>query len=90
MDLLTAVTTPRVHSQLLPDMIYAEDVTLFTGRKLTLAEPVVELLRSKGQHNVTLMNEPMAITQFIAVNPDTQMIEGVSDPRKGGRPAAVH
>ncbi len=89
MDVLTAVASPRVHSQLLPDMVYAEDQTLLIGGKLTLPPGVVSLLQTQGQHNVTLYDEAMGVSQFITVNTDTGLIEGVSDPRKDGKPAAM-
>lgn len=90
MDLLTAVVSPRVHSQLLPDIVYAEDQSLLFGGKLTIADDVISLLRNRGQHNVTLYDEAMGVSQFISVNPDTGLMEAVSDPRKDGKPAAVH
>lgn len=34
-DLLTAVTSPRLHSQLLPDLVYVEDVTTLLYPTLT-------------------------------------------------------
>lgn len=88
MDLLSAVKAPRVHSQLLPDSVDAENSTNVHQLQIPLPQSVVDLLKERGHHNVTLKNVGMGVTQFIAVDPDTLLRIAVSDPRKDGRPAA--
>jgi gamma-glutamyltranspeptidase len=89
MTLLKAVSAPRVHSQLLPDAVYVENATLFNTVHIGLPYTGVQALVSRGHHNITMVTMPlgMGVTQFIAVDPDTKIVEAVSDPRKNGKPA---
>ncbi len=89
MDILSATVKPRVHSQLLPDKVDVEDRSLVSGKKIRLSDSVIDALKERGQHNVTLTNDSMGVTQFIVVDPDTGLMEGVSDPRKDGAPAGI-
>lgn len=52
-------------------------------------ERVYAALRACGHRNVTAHTGSVGVTQFISVDPDTGLIEAVSDPRKNGRPAAL-
>jgi gamma-glutamyltranspeptidase len=89
MSLLKAVSAPRVHTQLLPDSVDVENATLFNTVHIGLPYTAVQTLISRGHHNITMIKTPlgMGVTQFIAVDPDTRMVEAVSDPRKNGKPA---
>jgi gamma-glutamyltranspeptidase len=46
-------------------------------------------LKARGHHNITLINDSMGVSQFIVIDPDTGLMEGVSDPRKDGAPAGI-
>ena len=89
LDLLSAVMVPRLHAQLLPPLVYAEDHTLVSSDALAIRVPaeVRAALRARG-HNVT-SEKVIGITQFISIDPETGAIAAVSDPRKDGRPAAT-
>jgi gamma-glutamyltranspeptidase len=80
---------PRLHAQLLPPLVYAEDHTLVSSDALAIRVPaeVRTALRARG-HNVT-SEKVIGITQFISVDPETGVVSAVSDPRKDGRPAAT-
>lgn len=86
MRLLDAVVAPRIHSQLLPPTVYIEDQPLLDGGRITATQEMALALSSRG-HNLTYESGSMAVTQFIAIDPDTGAIEAVSDPRKDGSPA---
>lgn len=88
MDVLTAVTTPRVHSQLLPNKVDVEAQQLVTGARIDMPAAVYTTLRTLGHANVTAYDGSFAITQFISVDMDTNVRTAVSDPRKDGKPAA--
>jgi gamma-glutamyltranspeptidase len=88
MDVLTAVTTPRVHSQLLPNKVDVEAQQLVTGARIDMPTAVFTTLRTLGHANVTAYDGSFAITQFISVDMDTNVRTAVSDPRKDGKPAA--
>jgi gamma-glutamyltranspeptidase len=88
MNILDAVRAPRVHSQLLPDSVEIEDQTLVSGLQITMPAFIVQGLAERGHHNATLVNIGMGVTQFIVCDPDSGLIEAVSDPRKDGKPAA--
>lgn len=89
MDLLSALVAPRVHSQLLPDKVYVENSTMKTGLHILGDQLMVDSLIARHHNNVTYTTGSMGVTQFIAVDPDTGLIEAVSDPRKYGTPAAA-
>jgi gamma-glutamyltranspeptidase len=89
MDILSAVVAPRLHSQLLPDHVQVEDRITLSKKKLALGDDVIAMLKSKGHHDVVKYNDILGVSQWIVVDPDTGLMEGVSDPRKDGRPAGV-
>jgi hypothetical protein len=49
---------------------------------------IFQTLRETGQLNITAYDDSMAVTQFIAIDPDSHLKTAVSDPRKAGKPAA--
>lgn len=93
MDPLSALTAPRLHSQLLPDQVQVEDSILTVlgthpvTPRINAPDSVYQALTSRGHHNVTRYTGGMACTQFITVDRDTGVLHAVSDPRKDGRPA---
>lgn len=89
MDLLSALIAPRVHSQLLPDKVQLENSTMKTGLHIQGDESVLTSLIARHHNNVSFSSSTVGITQFIAVDPDSGLIEAVSDPRKYGTPAAA-
>lgn len=125
MSLLDAVIEPRIHSQLLPETVYLEDVTLDCEDCLTLdqnGDPIpgmykqlssssnsllVNALKSRG-HHLTLDTGSFGVCQIIGlffpvsftlysccdILADVELeqknlMTAVSDPRKGGKPAAA-
>jgi gamma-glutamyltranspeptidase len=89
MDILSAVAHPRVHSQLFPLTVYVEhDHRLLSGLTLCNPESVDQSLAKRG-HNITRWSKSMAVSQFIAIDPDTGLLTAVSDPRKSGRPRGL-
>lgn len=88
MDILSAVTAPRVHSQLLPDQVDVEAQHLVTGKSIMMPQNVFDTLNLLGHRNVTAHDGSFAITQFITVDADTNVRTAVSDPRKDGYPAS--
>lgn len=89
MDLLSAVKAPRLHAQLLPDLVYVEDHTLVSDDlEIKNADEVNTELEILG-HTTTWWGKSMGVSQYIAIDPDTQMMTGVSDPRKNGRPCGL-
>lgn len=83
-DPLLAVAGPRLHHQLLPDVVLAErwknpDVSFMTP------DSVIEALQVRGHTVKGTSND--AITQVITVDPDTSKLIAVSDPRKDGAPS---
>jgi gamma-glutamyltranspeptidase len=50
---------------------------------------LVESLQSKNHKNISVGPSMFGVTQFISINPDTNVIEAVSDPRKNGAPAGL-
>lgn len=81
MDVATAVTSPRQHHQWFPDRIYLEDVAEEPHSK------IADTLRNLGHEVVNRDGQGSAHT--IAVDLETGLLTGVSDRRRGGRPAAI-
>ena len=80
-----AVRQPRIHHQLLPNVVMAED-TAAPDSNLCVQVPtqVVAALRlRKHQVNRTTVG---AVVQAISIDFDTDMLAAVSDVRKGGIP----
>jgi gamma-glutamyltranspeptidase/glutathione hydrolase/leukotriene-C4 hydrolase len=84
-DLATAVSAPRLHSQLLPDELYCEKVTLVNGFYVYLPDDVRASLAMRN-HNI-VDDDYLGVSQAIAIDQDTGLITAVSDYRKDGRPA---
>lgn len=89
MDILSAMVHPRVHTQLLPDRVDVEHRTLVSGKTIYTPDYVLDALKARGHHNITLINDSMGVSQFIVIDPDSGLMEGVSDPRKDGAPAGI-
>ena len=73
-----AITQPRIHHQLLPDVVLYEP---------TLAEKYITGLQQRG-HKLDVW-ATLAVVQAIYVDKQqtSKPIQAVSDPRKGGAPA---
>ena len=87
LDLLTALTTPRIHSQLIPFYTETEDTHEPYSLDIVAKQSTTDALLSRG-HTVVAHNGE-ANAQFIVVDPITSELVGVSDPRKDGRPAGI-
>jgi gamma-glutamyltranspeptidase len=88
-ELLDAVVSSRIHSQLLPDTLFVEKRQLPDDSNIAVESTTIDDLMKIG-HNITLDVDKEACVQAIIVNKDTNLMTAVSDPRKGGRPAGVH
>ena len=75
MHLKDAVPTPRLHHQLLPNTLFAEE---------GFSPKVLQSLRNVG-HDVEISSAG-AVVQAIVVGKDG-LIYAASDPRKGGQPS---
>lgn len=87
MSILDAVVAPRLHAQLLPYEVRTEGRKLLNGDIISIPIAVIDYLQARG-HALKLNDDFVGNTQFIAIDPDSGLIEGVSDPRKNGHPAA--
>jgi gamma-glutamyltranspeptidase len=65
MDVLSAVVAPRVHCQLLPDVVEVEDLSVY-GMRITMPETVQVALVDHG-HNITI-GKGFAVSQFISIS----------------------
>lgn len=65
-----------------------ENHTVTSGLNIVLPLQTAELLRNLGYQNIS-GTDSVAVTQFISIDPDTGLIEAVSDPRKDGHPAGL-
>lgn len=83
---LIAVAEPRLHHQLLPNIVYAESWNT-SSSTFSTPEAVREVLRKRG--HVVVPSDWGAVCQLIAVDPETATLAAVSDPRKDGAPAGV-
>lgn len=81
MDVATAVTSMRQHHQWFPDQIYLEGLAGAPHSK------IADTLRSMGHKVVNRSGQGSA--HSIAIDPDNHRLTGVSDRRRGGRPAAL-
>jgi gamma-glutamyltranspeptidase len=90
---MDAVNAPRLHHQLVPSTLFAENQYCLgdTRNERKVPADLVAALRSKG-HVVEYSSEKTATTQLIVVDRDsvngTAIVHAASDPRKGGKPAA--
>ena len=89
MSPLDAVVAPRVHHQLVPNVVFAEslDGTVGDGAPRRVDAATAAALRKRG-HVVEFSSEKTAVAQLIVVDGDTDAVHAVSDARKGGAPAA--
>ena len=89
MSPLDAVVAPRVHHQLVPNVVFAEslDGTVGDGAPRRVDAATAAALRKRG-HVVEFSSENTAVAQLIVVDGDTDAVHAVSDARKGGAPAA--
>ena len=87
-NILESLKFPRLHSQLLPETVYVEEHELVSGLTIRTGQETFAALKKRG-HNVTAWEHSMGVSQYIAVDPDSQMMTGASDPRKDGKPAGV-
>jgi gamma-glutamyltranspeptidase/glutathione hydrolase/leukotriene-C4 hydrolase len=85
LDAGASVRAGRLHNQLLPDCVYAENTSAPNGQCVRVPASVEAALRSRGD-NVTEWSNG-AVVQLIEVDPDTGRLNAVSDTRKGGTPA---
>ncbi len=83
-DPLPAVSTARLHHQLLPDTVAAE-AWGSEAASFIVGQDVVTALERRKHEVVT--SDWGAVCQAIAVNPETGVLTSVSDPRKDGAPA---
>jgi gamma-glutamyltranspeptidase/glutathione hydrolase/leukotriene-C4 hydrolase len=89
MSPLDAVDAPRVHHQLVPDKVFAENTsaTVGDGAPRRVDDATAAALRKRG-HVVEFSDTKTAVAQLIVVDRDTDAVHAVSDARKGGAPAA--
>ncbi|KAI3844331.1 hypothetical protein MKX03_006134 [Papaver bracteatum] len=85
MDPLSAVKQSRVYHKVVPNEVLYENWTVVTGEHIQLSQDNISVLRGKN-HNLT-ETAAGAICQFVVQKEGK--LTAVSDPRKGGRPAAV-
>ena len=83
---MLAVSSARLHHQLLPDHAFAESWST-AASNFTVAEDVTAALRKRG--NEVVATDWGAVCQAIVVNPENGVLTSVSDPRKDGAPAGV-
>ena len=74
MDVQQAVSAPRVHHQWIPDKLRVE---------AAIPDDVVEALRARG-HNVEVSDWDWSVAEVIAIDPETGVHTGGSDPRSQG------
>jgi len=105
MDLLTALTSPRVHTQLIPDIVDIENHTLTQLDYLIdyhdqqqqqqqkhlkiVADDKIYHALQSRGHKIQSYDGSMGCSQFIHVDWDHDVIYAVSDPRKDGRPSGT-
>ena len=91
---LQSVAPARVHHQLIPDTVQAENMAgLRNDHVFTLSESAIEGLRAR-EHvvNQTSRDALAAVQMVVSQSPsmsEPSILEGVSDPRKLGKPAAI-
>lgn len=83
-DPLAAISSPRLHHQLLPDTVAAEAWNS-TGSSFVVSSETVAALRRRG-HQVS-PSDWGAVCQAVVINPETDVLTAASDPRKDGAPA---
>jgi gamma-glutamyltranspeptidase/glutathione hydrolase len=78
MDPAAAVAAPRIHAQWIPDVVFLEP---------ELPEDVRSALRARG-HELVVM-PAFSAASAVSRRDGAAVVEAGSDPRKGGRPAAL-
>lgn len=92
LDILASVAAPRIHSQLYPEnynMFVSDNQNFEWCSSIKLPSIISNFLNLRGQYSKPAYDGTTGITQFIAIDPDTNEVIGVSDPRKNGAPAAA-
>lgn len=82
---MEAVRAPRLHHQLLPNVAMVEETAAPDGLCVSVSKTVRDALL--GRRHAVNATTAGAVVQLVAVNPDTWLLEAVSDARKGGVPA---
>lgn len=90
---LVAVSQPRVHHQLLPNVLKYEDFAFGSNLQFSVTNATLEYLASKGnalqaQATPGGVRYNLGVNQAIFVDVSKGVLTGVSDARKGGSPAA--
>ena len=75
MSLKDAIVYPRIHHQLIPNVVLHEPA---------LSQKYVTGLEKRG--HILISTDELAVVQAIHVD-EQHKIQAVSDPRKGGKPA---
>ena len=94
MDVLSAVMTPRIHTQLLPNILCLENASYIAGVTIQLPNPHVFNSLTRANH-VLEQCDKLGYAQFIVIDTEynfhktSPRITAVSDPRKDGRPAGL-
>jgi gamma-glutamyltranspeptidase len=83
-DPLLAVSSARLHHQLLPNNVAAEEWQTASTNFSTPAS-ILAALRRRG-HNVT-QTDWGAACQLIVIDSESSSLTSVSDPRKDGAPS---
>ncbi|CAJ2636611.1 unnamed protein product [Trifolium pratense] len=102
---LDAVLRPRIYTKLIPDLVYYENLTAHNGDHIELSQESRLFLKERGhqlcacggkavtQFIVHTPKTPININRKIGEDTNSHVTHGtltaVSDPRKGGCPAAV-
>ncbi|PNY10764.1 gamma-glutamyltranspeptidase 1-like protein [Trifolium pratense] len=102
---LDAVLRPRIYTKLIPDLVYYENLTAHNGDHIELSKESRLFLKERGhqlcacggkavtQLIVHIPKTPININRKIGEDTNSHVTHGtltaVSDPRKGGCPAAV-
>ena len=87
-NLLESVIAPRLHSQLLPNTTYVEEHNLISGLSIKNPSEVASFLQDRGG-DITEWDGSFGVSQYVAVDPDSNLMTAVSDPRKNGEPRGV-
>ncbi|CAK8533898.1 unnamed protein product [Lathyrus sativus] len=101
---LDAVLRPRIYTKLLPDTVLYENMTAYDGNHIELSEESRLFLKERGHQlqvceveavTQLIVHTPKASINSHKLGENTNShvkygtLTAVSDPRKGGRPAAV-
>lgn len=90
LDILSSIVAPRIHAQLYPqnyNLFVSDNQEFGWCNPIRLASDLRYFLSLRGQFSEASYKSTTGITQFISIDPDTEEVIGVSDPRKNGGPA---